>query len=122
MNAAVFISHLASPFWIYSALIFVTWARHLVRTEFGQRVPMVTELVTNLVPIMIALIALVAVGAFFGLASVASYLGLALPVGLVFALSISLQDISLPSWPSDGLRLICVAAIFAVLIWQSSGS
>lgn len=93
MTAIVLIEALATLLWSYTALTFLAWLAHVFRLPPGAHVAAGAELATHLVPAMIALVAVVLVGALIGLPSVVAFIAILFPAGTAYGTHMALTEI-----------------------------
>lgn len=92
MTPIAIIEAAATLLWTYTALTFVAWARHVALQGQSSHIAAVTELLSHLVPAMIALVLLVLFGAFVGLPSVVAFIALLFPAGTAYGTHMALLE------------------------------
>lgn len=118
MTPIAAIEAIATILWVYAGAGLLEWLLRAARAERRQHIPMVTELLANLVPVMIALIVVVMAGAVIGLPSVVVIIALLFPAGLAFGLHLSLNDMRDANWRFETVKLLVVLAVAGVTIWR----
>ena len=109
---------LATLLWAYVAVVAVEWIWHLRRTEPGARVAMVVDLLSALVPVVIAFIAVVFASVLFGFRSGVVLLALVVPGGLLIALRS--QVTAQPAPWQEPIRLgASLGVLCAVTLWRT---
>lgn len=94
MTALSLIEAAATLLWTYAALTSLAWANALRTLEKSAHIPAVTELLSHLVPAMLALVLTVLFGAFIGLPSVVALIALLFPAGLSYGTHMALSELS----------------------------
>ncbi|WP_224814432.1 hypothetical protein [Hasllibacter sp. MH4015] len=88
------IEALATLLWVFACLSGVAWLRRLWQLEPNRHVAAVTELLGNLVPVMILLVVIVLIGALVGLPSVVALIAVIFPAGLAYGIQATLSDLN----------------------------
>ena len=115
-TAIAVIEATATFLWTYAALTGASWLIHARRLDTGAHVPAAVELLTHLVPAMIALVCVVLLGALIGLPSIVALIALLFPAGLAYGSHMALTEIrdaatSRQDLPRLAATLITSAAI-----------
>lgn len=92
MTPIALIEAAATLLWVYTGLTAFAWANHTRRLTKGAHVPAVTELLSHLVPAMIALVVTVLFGALIGLPSVVAFIALLFPAGTAYGTHMALTE------------------------------
>lgn len=117
MTPIALIEACATVLWTYTALTFAAWLAQVVRLPQGAHVAAVTELITHLVPAMIALVVVVLLGALIGLPSVVAFIAILFPAGTAYGTHTALVELrDAPTSRRDGPRLALTVMIASVLI------
>lgn len=113
MTPIALIEAAATLLWTYAALTFAAWVNHARCLERSAHIPALIELLTHLVPAMIALVVTVLIGALIGLPSVVAFIALLFPAGLAYGTHTALTETQATRLAP---RLIATALIATVLI------
>ncbi len=116
MAAVQIIEAFASLLWCYAGLTLVHWAFRLSRLDRRQHIPTVAELLSHLVPAMIALVLTVLIGSFVGLPSVVVLIALLFPAGLAYGGHSALHDLDPPPSRKQTLVRFALAIALAALV------
>ena len=111
----------ASLLWVYAGLTFLAWADYLRRSARQAHVAHVFELITQLVPAMIALLLVVIAGAVIGLPSVVVFIAVLFPAGLCYGSHMALADIRGDrgaATAQDFARAGLAVALAVLVIWR----
>jgi len=114
------IEMVATLLWCYAGVSFIVWVGHLRRSDKRRHIPHVTDLIANLVPAMIALVAVVIAGAMLGFPTVVVVIAVLFPAGLAFGVHMSLNDIREDTTARAELLRIGLAFAIgaAVIFWR----
>ncbi len=115
------IEGIATILWVYALAGLAEWVWRLGRAETRTHVGHVAELLLNLVPVMVLLIATVMVGSIVGLPSVVVFIAVLFPSGLAYAAYQSLNDMRRAVLRVEVIRLLIVLIVAAALIyWRNN--
>ncbi|QBX99755.1 hypothetical protein E2K80_02635 [Rhodophyticola sp. CCM32] len=118
MSPIATIEVIATGLWVYAGLGLADWGLRVFQSERGQHIASVTGLLANLVPVMIALVVVVMVGAVIGLPSVVVIIALLFPAGLGFGVHQSLNEMRETRWRFEAGKLALAIVISAAVIWH----
>ncbi len=110
------IEALATGLWTYTALTLLAWINLTRRLPRGAHVAAVVDLLGHLVPAMIALVAVVLIGALAGLPSVVALIALLFPAGTAYGTHMALGDAteaSASALPRIAATLVIAAGVIA---------
>lgn len=105
----------ATLLWTYTVLTALAWLNYARRLDRSAHIPAAAELITHLVPAMIALVLTVLVGALIGLPSVVALIAILFPAGTAYGTHTALSEAS-DTTPNHTPRLLATALIAAALI------
>ncbi len=109
---------IATVLWVYAIVAGLEWLWRVARTERRHHIPHVTDLLGNLVPVMIALIVVVMAGAMIGLPSVVVIIAVLFPAGLAFGVHQSLNELREATWRAEAIKLSVILLIAGFTIWR----
>lgn len=122
MSILFLVEAMATLLWVFAGLSVLAWANHLRRSPQGAHIAHVTDMIANLVPVMIVLLLVVIAGAMIGLPSIVVLIAVLFPGGLAIAFHMSLRAIrDAPAPRADLLRLLgALVLAIALVLWRQA--
>lgn len=116
MTPIPIIEALATALWTYTALTGAAWLNHTRRLTKGAHIAALAELLTHLVPAMIALVLTVLIGALIGLPSVVALIALLFPAGTAYGTHMALSEARDTPTNTQDLPRLAASLILATAI------